>query len=201
MYLNRKNSEVEFNNLQDDIIDNLFFDNLSVSKSKLFIVNDTIQHKVDINNLNILQIQKNTNGINFDISTFEGNIDNYSIDQFNGSFKLKNDRVVFENFSVSNLNQYLEGDLDLYLNDDFSFKNFNDSYVKFKLDKQLLNLDDNILPKFISGELNFFGSNDCAAICINCGIRWSSWYNPIDNNVIYCKKIQTTSCQHNWEEN
>ena len=72
---------IEFN-------DNLFFDNLSVSKSKLFIVNDTIQHKVDIDNLNILQIQKNTNGINFDISTFEGNIDNYSIDQFNGSFKL-----------------------------------------------------------------------------------------------------------------
>ena len=158
MYLNQKNSEVEFNNLQDDIIDNLFFDNLSVSKSKLFIVNDTIQHKVDINNLNIFQIQKNTNGINFDISTFEGKIDNYSIDQFNGSFKLKNDRVVFENFFVSNLNQYLEGDLDLYLNDDFSFKNFNDSYVKFKLDKQLLNLDDDILPKFISGELNFLGS-------------------------------------------
>jgi hypothetical protein len=96
VYLNRKNSEVEFNNLHDDIIDNLFFDNLSVSESKLFIVNDTIQHKVDINNLNILQIQKNTNGINFDISTFEGKIDNYSIDQFNGSFKLKNDRVVFE---------------------------------------------------------------------------------------------------------
>ena len=158
MYLNQKNSEVEFNNLQDDIIDNLFFDNLSVSKSKLFIVNDTIQHKVDINNLNILQIQKNTNGINFDISTFEGNIDNYSIDQFNGSFKLKNDRVVFENFSVSDLNQYLEGDLDLYLNDDLSFKNFNDSYIKFKLDTQLLNLDYNILPKFISGELNFLGS-------------------------------------------
>ena len=70
VYLNRKNSEVEFNNLQDDIIDNLFFDNLSISKSKLFILNDTIQHKVDINNLNIFQIQKNTNGINFEISIF-----------------------------------------------------------------------------------------------------------------------------------
>ena len=46
----------------------------------------------------------------------------------------------------------------MYLNDDFSFKNFNDSYIKFKLDTQLLNLDDNILPKFISGELNFLGS-------------------------------------------
>ena len=164
MYLNRKNNEVEFNNLQDDIIDNLFFDNLSVSKSKLFIVNDTIQHKVDINNLNIFQIQKNANGINFEISTFKGNIDNYSIGQFNGSFKLKNDRVVFENFSVSNLDQYLEGNLDLHLNDDFSFKNFNDSYVKFKLDTQLLNLDDNILPKFISGELNFLGSTRSLSI-------------------------------------
>ena len=181
MYLNRKNSEVEFNNLQDDIIDNLFFDNLSVSKSKLFIVNDTIQHKVDINNLNILQIQKNTNGINFNISTFEGNIDNYSIDQFNGSFKLKNDRVVFENFFVSNLNQYLEGDLDLYLNDDFSFKNFNDSYVKFKLDKQLLNLDDNILPKFISGELNFLGSK--RRLSIEKALFFSDFFK-IDSKIV-----------------
>jgi hypothetical protein len=181
VYLNRKNSEVEFNNLQDDIIDNLFFDNLSVSKSKLFIVNDTIQHKVDINNLNILQIQKNTNGINFDISTFEGNIDNYSIDQFNGSFKLKNDRVVFENFFVSNLNQYLEGDLDLYLNDDFSFKNFNDSYVKFKLDKQLLNLDDNILPKFISGELNFLGSK--RSLSIGKALFFSDFFE-IDSKIV-----------------
>ena len=54
MYLNRKNSEVEFNNLQDDIIDNLFFDNLSVSKSKLFIVSIVINKedtelKVQIN--------------------------------------------------------------------------------------------------------------------------------------------------------
>ena len=181
MYLNRKNSEVEFNNLQDDIIDNLFFDNLSVSKSKLFIVNDTIQHKVDIKNLNILQIQKNTNGINFDISTFEGNIDNYSIDQFNGSFKLKYDRVVFENFFVSNLNQYLEGDLDLYLNDDFSFKNFNDSYVKFKLDKQLLNLDDNILPKFISGELNFLGSK--RRLSIEKALFFSDFFK-IDSKIV-----------------
>ena len=181
MYLNRKNSEVEFNNLQNDIIDNLFFDNLSISKSKLFILNDTIQNKVDINNLNIFQIQKNTNGINFEISIFEGNIDNYSIDQFNGSFKLKNDRVVFENFFVSNLNQYLEGDLDLYLNDDFSFKNFNDSYVKFKLDKQLLNLDDNILPKFISGELNFLGSK--RSLSIEKALFFSDFFK-IDSKIV-----------------
>ena len=148
--MNQKNSEVEFKNLQDDVINNLFFDNLSISKSKLFIVNDTIQHKIDINNLNIIQIQKNTNGINFDISIFEGNIDNYSIDQFSGKFKLNDDKVVFENFLLSNENQYLEGDLDLYLNDDFSIKNFNDSYIKFKVDSDILNIDNNFFPKFIS---------------------------------------------------
>lgn len=54
--------------------------------------------------------------------------------------------------------------------------------------------------EIIKHELQFFGSNDCAAICVNCGIRWSSWYNPVDNNVIYCKKIQKVGCQHNWEE-
>jgi len=64
-----------------------------------------------------------------------------------------------------------------------------------------LEITYNIKEDYIQHKLNFFGSNDCAAICINCGIRWSSWYNLLENNVVYCKKIQTTTCQHNWEEN
>jgi len=179
--LNRKNSEVEFKNLQDDVINNLFFDNLSISKSKLFIVNDTIQHKIDINNLNIIQIQKNTNGINFDISIFEGNIDNYSIDQFSGKFKLNDDKVVFENFLLSNENQYLEGDLDLYLNDDFSIKNFNDSYIKFKVDSDILNIDNNFFPKFISGELSFLGSKN--NLSIEKALFFSDFFN-VDSKIV-----------------
>jgi len=179
--LNQKNSEVEFKNLQDDVINNLFFDNLSISKSKLFIVNDTIQHKIDINNLNIIQIQKNTNGINFDISIFEGNIDNYSIDQFSGKFKLNDDKVVFENFLLSNENQYLEGDLDLYLNDDFSIKNFNDSYIKFKVDSDILNIDNNFFPKFISGELSFLGSKN--NLSIEKALFFSDFFN-VDSKIV-----------------
>jgi len=179
--LNQKNSEVEFKNLQDDVINNLFFDNLSISKSKLFIVNDTIQHKIDINNLNIIQVQKNTNGINFDISIFEGNIDNYSIDQFSGKFKLNDDKVVFENFLLSNENQYLEGDLDLYLNDDFSIKNFNDSYIKFKVDSDILNIDNNFFPKFISGELSFLGSEN--NLSIEKALFFSDFFN-VDSKIV-----------------
>jgi len=179
--LNQKNSEVEFKNLQDDVINNLFFDNLSISKSKLFIVNDTIQHKIDINNLNIIQIQKNTNGINFDISILEGNIDNYSIDQFSGKFKLNDDKVVFENFLLSNENQYLEGDLDLYLNDDFSIKNFNDSYIKFKVDSDILNIDNNFFPKFISGELSFLGSKN--NLSIEKALFFSDFFN-VDSKIV-----------------
>ena len=179
--MNQKNSEVEFKNLQDDVINNLFFDNLSISKSKLFIVNDTIQHKIDINNLNIIQIQKNTNGINFDISIFEGNIDNYSIDQFSGKFKLNDDKVVFENFLLSNENQYLEGDLDLYLNDDFSIKNFNDSYIKFKVDSDILNIDNNFFPKFISGELSFLGSKN--NLSIEKALFFSDFFN-VDSKIV-----------------
>ena len=180
--MNQKNSEVEFKNLQDDVINNLFFDNLSISKSKLFIVNDTIQHKIDIKNLNIIQIQKNTNGINFDISIFEGNIDNYSIDQFSGKFKLNDDKVVFENFLLSNENQYLEGDLDLYLNDDFSIKNFNDSYIKFKVDSDILNIDNNFFPKFISGELSFLGSEN--NLSIEKALFFSDFFNVNSKIVI-----------------
>lgn len=179
--MNQKNSEVEFKNLQDDVINNLFFDNLSISKSKLFIVNDTIQHKIDINNLNIIQIQKNTNGINFDISIFEGNIDNYSIDQFSGKFKLNDDKVVFQNFLLSNENQYLEGDLDLYLNDNFSIKNFNDSYIKFKVDSDILNIDNNFFPKFISGELSFLGSKN--NLSIEKALFFSDFFN-VDSKIV-----------------
>ena len=179
--MNQKNSEVEFKNLQDDVINNLFFDNLSILKSKLFIVNDTIQHKIDINNLNIIQIQKNTNGINFDISIFEGNIDNYSIDQFSGKFKLNDDKVVFQNFLLSNENQYLEGDLDLYLNDDFSIKNFNDSYIKFKVDSDILNIDNNFFPKFISGELSFLGSKN--NLSIEKALFFSDFFN-VDSKIV-----------------
>ena len=188
--MNRKNSEVEFKNLQDDVINNLFFDNLSISKSKLFIVNDTIQHKIDINNLNIIQIQKNTNGINFDISIFEGNIDNYSIDQFSGKFKLNDDKVVFENFLLSNENQYLEGDLDLYLNDDFSIKNFNDSYIKFKVDSDILNIDNNFFPKFISGELSFLGSKN--NLSIEKALFFSDFFN-VDSKIVIENGLSSNS--------
>jgi len=188
--LNQKNSEVEFKNLQDDVINNLFFDNLSISKSKLFIVNDTIQHKIDINNLNIIQIQKNTNGINFDISIFEGNIDNYSIDQFSGKFKLNDDKVVFENFLLSNENQYLEGDLDLYLNDDFSIKNFNDSYIKFKVDSDILNIDNNFFPKFISGELSFLGSKN--NLSIEKALFFSDFFN-VDSKIVIENGLSSNS--------
>ena len=188
--MNQKNSEVEFKNLQDDVINNLFFDNLSISKSKLFIVNDTIQHKIDINNLNIIQIQKNTNGINFDISIFEGNIDNYSIDQFSGKFKLNDDKVVFENFLLSNENQYLEGDLDLYLNDDFSIKNFNDSYIKFKVDSDILNIDNNFFPKFISGELSFLGSKN--NLSIEKALFFSDFFN-VDSKIVIENGLSSNS--------
>ena len=67
VYLNQNNNGTESNYLKDDIdeiLDNLFFDNLNVSNSNLFIVNDTIQHSIDINTLIINKIKRNINGIN-----------------------------------------------------------------------------------------------------------------------------------------
>jgi len=158
LYFNQNNSEVESSSFDEEILDNLFFDNLFVSNSNLFIVNDSIQYSIDVNYLNVNKIEKNINGVSFDISTFAGVIDNYSIDRFDGKFELNKDKVSFKSFYLSDKNQYLEGDLDFYLNEDFSVNNFNNSNIRFNLNSENFKLDEIILSNFISGEINFSGS-------------------------------------------
>ena len=165
VYINQNNNGTESNYLKDDIdeiLDNLFFDNLNVSNSNLFIVNDTIQHSIDINTLIINKIKRNINGINFDISMFQGGVDEYLIENFETNFELNNDFVSLENLYLSDVNQFLEGDLNFYFNQNFSIKNFNDSNLRFKLKSEFLNINSNEinLPDFISGEIDFSGSKN-----------------------------------------
>ena len=164
VYFNQNNSEVESNYLKEDIIDNLFFDNLIISNSNLFIINDSIQYSIDINNLNLNEIKKNINGVSFDVLNFDGAIDNYSIDRFDGNFDLNNDNVTVKSFYLSETNQYLEGDLDFYLNEDMSINNFNDSNIRFNLNSKAFKLNENILSNFVSGEINFSGSKNNLSI-------------------------------------
>ena len=164
VYFNQNNSEVESNYLKKDILDNLFFDNLIISNSNLFIINDSIQYSIDINNLNLNEIKKNINGVSFDVLNFDGAIDNYSIDRFDGNFDLNNDNVTVKSFYLSETNQYLEGDLDFYLNEDMSINNFNDSNIRFNLNSKAFKLNENILSNFVSGEINFSGSKNNLSI-------------------------------------
>ena len=164
VYFNQNNSEVESNYLKEDILDNLFFDNLIISNSNLFIINDSIQYSIDINNLNLNEIKKNINGVSFDVLNFDGAIDNYSIDRFDGNFDLNNDNVTVKSFYLSETNQYLEGDLDFYLNEDMSINNFNDSNIRFNLNSKAFKLNENILSNFVSGEINFSGSKNNLSI-------------------------------------
>ena len=164
VYFNQNNSEVESNYLKKDILDNLFFDNLIISNSNLFIINDSIQYSIDINNLNLNEIKKNINGVSFDVLNFDGAIDNYSIDRFDGKFDLNNDNVTVKSFYLSETNQYLEGDLDFYLNEDMSINNFNDSNIRFNLNSKAFKLNENILSNFVSGEINFSGSKNNLSI-------------------------------------
>ena len=164
VYFNQNNSEVESNYLKEDILDNLFFDNLIISNSNLFIINDSIQYSIDINNLNLNEIKKNINGVSFDVLNFDGAINNYSIDRFDGKFDLNNDNVTVKSFYLSETNQYLEGDLDFYLNEDMSINNFNDSNIRFNLNSKAFKLNENILSNFVSGEINFSGSKNNLSI-------------------------------------
>ncbi len=166
LYFKPESSDLESNNLQDDIFDNLFFDNLIITKSSLLIDNDTLEHSIGIDILKIDKIEKNVNGLTFSIAMFEGDIDKYSIDSFDANFELNNDNVLLKSFYLSHENQYLEGDLDFYLNEDLSFINFNESYLKFNLKADFLNSKSEKinLPGFISGDLNFSGSKNIFSI-------------------------------------
>ena len=90
LYMINNNDKVETTYLTyniKEVLDDLFFDRLTVSNSNLFIVNDSINHTVEINNLKIDQIKKIDNGVNFNLSMFNGNINKYSIDRFGSTGK------------------------------------------------------------------------------------------------------------------
>ena len=165
VYINNNNNKVESSFYPDDIkeiLDDLFFDSLTVSNSNLFIVNDSINHSIEINNMKINQINKNDDGVNFNLSMFNGNINKYSIDRFDSYFELNGTNVILKNTYLSNENQYLEGNLDFYLDDDFKINRFNKSDIRYNLSPEMLNIisSDLKLSNFISGDINFSGSKD-----------------------------------------
>ena len=165
VYINNNNNKVESSFYPDgikEILDDLFFDSLTVSNSNLFIVNDSINHSIEINNMKINQINKNDDGVNFNLSMFNGNINKYSIDRFDSYFELNGTNVILKNTYLSNENQYLEGNLDFYLDDDFKINRFNKSDIRYNLSPEMLNIisSDLKLSDFISGDISFSGSKD-----------------------------------------
>ena len=55
-FINNNNNKVESSFYPDgikEILDDLFFDSLTLSNSNLFIVNDSINHSIEINNMKI----------------------------------------------------------------------------------------------------------------------------------------------------
>ena len=165
IYINNDNNKVESSYFPYDIkeiLDDLFFDSLTVSNSNLFIVNDSINHSIEINNMKINQINKNDDGLNFNLSMFNGKINKYSIDRFDSYFELNGTNVILKNSYLSNENQYLEGNLDFYLDDNFKINRFNKSNIRYNLSPEMLNVisSDLRLSDFISGEINFSGSKD-----------------------------------------
>ncbi|MBT3684839.1 MAG: hypothetical protein HOG40_04065, partial [Cryomorphaceae bacterium] len=165
IYINNNNYKVESSYFPYDIkeiLDDLFFDSLTVSNSNLFIVNDSINHSIEINNMKINQINKNDDGLNFNLSMFNGKINKYSIDRFDSYFELNGTNVILKNSYLSNENQYLEGNFDFYLDDNFKINRFNKSNIRYKLSPEMLNVisSDLRLSDFISGEINFSGSKD-----------------------------------------
>ena len=165
LYMINNNDKVETTYLTyniKEVLDDLFFDRLTVSNSNLFIVNDSINHTVEINNLKIDQIKKIDNGVNFNLSMFNGNINKYSIDRFDSYLELNSGNILLKNTYLSSGDEYLEGNLDFSLDDKFSINRFNKSNIKFNISDETLNgfLNNFKLSDFISGEINFSGSKD-----------------------------------------
>ena len=66
----------------NEVFDNIFFDNLNITDSYLIFVNDSIQNQVRIENSSVKEINRNIDGIEFNIESLSGSYDNLSIDDF-----------------------------------------------------------------------------------------------------------------------
>jgi hypothetical protein len=165
LFINQRDEELEegFNmNTINVVFDNIFFDNLNITNSYVIFVNDSIQNQISIYNSSLKEINRNKDGVEFNIESFSGSYDNLSIDGFYSTVNLNKSSITLNNLNVINKESFLRGNIEVNLDDGFKFKKISNSSINFNINPILFeslqtnyNINDNI-----SGELKFYGTKE-----------------------------------------
>ena len=144
----------------DKVFENFFFDNLEISNSFLIIKDDSIQNQLIINNSSIKEISQLQNGVNFEIQSFNGTLDNIKIDDFNSIVNFKGNKLSLNNTYLANQNNFIRGNITIDLDEELQIKNISNASFNFNLDPSSLNIVQNnfIVDNIYSGQIEFSGS-------------------------------------------
>ena len=165
LFLNPEDKELEeglnMNNI-NEVFDNIFFDNLNITNSHVIFVNDSIQNQISIYNSSIKDINRNIDGVEFNVEAFSGSYDNLSIDNFYSSVNLNKNSVTLNNLYLNKEESNLKGNIKLSFDDGFKFKNISNSIINFNINPNLFESfqSNNNINENISGELQFYGTKE-----------------------------------------
>ena len=144
----------------DQVFENFFFDNLEISNSFLIIKDDSIQNQLIINKSFIKEIGQVQNGVNFEIQSFNGALDNIKINDFNSIVNFKGNKLSLNNTYLANQNNFIRGNITIDLDEELQIKNISNASFNFNLDPSTLNVVQNnfIVDNIYSGQIEFSGS-------------------------------------------
>jgi len=144
----------------DQVFENFFFDNLEILNSFLIIKDDSIQNQLIINNSFIKEIGQVQNGVNFEIQSFNGALDDIKIDNFNSIVNFKGNKLSLNNTYLTNQNNFIRGDITIDFDEELQIKNISNASFNFNLDPLSLNVVQNnfIVDNIYSGQIEFSGS-------------------------------------------
>ncbi len=128
----------------------------------MIFVNDTIQNQISIYNSSVKEINRNLDGVEFNIEGLSGSYNNLSIDDFYSTVNLNKSSITLNNLHLNKKESFLRGNVTVNLDDGFKLKNISNSSINFNINPILFesfrsnfNINDNI-----SGELQFYGTRE-----------------------------------------
>ena len=128
----------------------------------MIFVNDSIQNQISIYSSSVKEINRNSDGVEFNIEALSGSYDDLSIDDFYSTVNLNKSNITLNNLHINNEDSFLRGNITVNLDDGFKLKNIDNSRINFNINPILFesfqsnyNINDNI-----SGELQFYGTKE-----------------------------------------
>ncbi len=162
LFINQEGEKIEEGFNINEILDNIFFDDLNITNSYVIFINDSIQNKIRIDNSSVKNINRNINGIEFNIESLSGSYNNLSIDNFYSTVNLNKSTIILNNMHVNDKDSFLRGDISIDFDEGFKLKNISNSTINFNINPILFETfqTNYKINNDISGELQFYGTKE-----------------------------------------